>query len=140
MELSSSNQKDGSFAPPKTLPRGIIDLFFVIGLISSICFRIIIVFEKIQPAWVRPVWYIGLIGYLMFFFYRFRVAKKRRTVIRRYKLLEKLEAKTLDSGDLEALKYLVASLSRSREILNYLIIFILSVIAVAVDLGLSLFL
>ena len=46
---------------------------FLLGLASAIAFRAIIIFQHLEPSWVRPVWYIGTAGYFLFFLYRYQI-------------------------------------------------------------------
>jgi len=123
---------------PHTVPPLIINLFFLIGVISAVAFRALIVFNHVHPEWFRPVWYLGTIGYVIFFLYRFWISHKRKKAIRQYALLEKLHGKEdLSEEERQVLVYLLSSLAKSREDQNYLIIFFLSIVAVAVDVLLS---
>jgi hypothetical protein len=123
---------------PHVVPKYIIYSFFTLGLISAIAFRAIIVFQHIEPAWIRPVWYIGTIGYFLFFLYRYMIAKKRKKVIEEFQLIEKVKANAcLTDKDREIVLYLLSSVKSSLEDINYAIIFLLSIIAIVVDLFLS---
>jgi uncharacterized protein YacL len=123
---------------PHTVPKSMIYGFFVIGLLSAIAFRIIIVFQHMEPVWVRPVWYAGVLGYLIFFLYRYFISKKRKRAIREYKLIEKVKANAcLSEEDRKVVIYLLASIEKSLEDVNYYIIFILSILAIIVDILLS---
>ncbi len=120
---------------PHTVPRYIIVGLFVVGLVSAIAFRAIIIFQHLEPQWVRPVWYIGVLGYLVFFFYRYLIARKRKKAIEKYRLIEKVKANAcLAEEEREVVLYLLSSIKASFEDLNYAIIFLLSVIAIAADL------
>ncbi len=123
---------------PHAVPKYWIHLFFILGLISVIAFRGIIVFQHLAPDWVRPVWYIGTIGYLFFFLYRYLITRKRKHAIDHYQLIEKLKANTCLAGeDRDVLLYLLSSLKFSLEDINYALIFVLSVIAITVDIFLT---
>lgn len=123
---------------PHIVPKYIIYGFFVLGLISAIAFRAIIVFQHLDPEWVRPVWYIGAVGYFLFFLYRYKISRKRKMAIDKFQLIEKVkENACLTDEDREVVLYLLSSVKASLEDLNYAIIFLLSVIAVAADLILS---
>ncbi|MEW6107949.1 MAG: hypothetical protein AB1632_02100 [Nitrospirota bacterium] len=123
---------------PHLVPRYIIYGFFIVGLISAVAFRSIIVFQHLEPGWVRPVWYAGVIGYLVFFLYRYMIAKKRKRAIEHFRLIEKMEANAcLTDEDREIVLYLLSSIKLSLEDINYAIIFLLSIIAVIADLFLS---
>lgn len=122
-------------AKPHTVPKSVVNLFFTIGVISAIAFRVIIVFQYMAPAWVRPVWYVGVIGYFLFFLYRYYISQKRRCAVRKNDLVNKIsKGEILDENEREVTIYLLNSLLKSKENLNYLIIFVLSFIVVAFDI------
>ena len=124
---------------PHILPKYIIFGFFVIGLISAIAFRAIIVFQHLEPSWVRPVWYAGIVGYIFFFLYRYRITKKRKKAIDDFELIDKVKANAcLTEEDREIVLYLLSSIKSSPEDLNYAIIFILSILAILADILLTL--
>ena len=120
---------------PKIIPKPVIILFFLLGILSSVAFRAIILFQKFNPGWVRPAWYFGVIGYMLFFVYRYRISVRRKRAIRQTNIIEKLGAGvTLSAEDREAALYLLSSIRKSPEDWNYLAIFILSVAAIALDM------
>lgn len=123
---------------PHTVSPAVINLFFLIGVISAISFRALIIFNHVHPEWFRPVWYLGTGGYVLFFLYRYWISHKRKKAIQQYALLDKLQGPgELSREEREVLVYLLSSLAKSREDLNYLLIFFLSILAVAADLLLS---
>ncbi|OGW26575.1 MAG: hypothetical protein A2X59_01410 [Nitrospirae bacterium GWC2_42_7] len=123
---------------PHTVPKSVSYGFFVLGLLSAIAFRAIIVFQHLEPLWVRPVWYIGTGGYFFFFIYRYEIARKRKKAIDEFQLIEKLKANAcLQDEDREVVLYLLGSIKYSPEDINYAVIFILSIIAIVADLLLS---
>lgn len=120
---------------PRLLPKPIIVAFFLLGVLSSVAFRAIILFQKFNPQWVRPVWYFGVIGYMIFFMYRYGISLRRKRTIAQSKIIEKLRGGgLLSSEDREAALYLLSSVQKSREDWNYLAIFVLSIAAIAFDL------
>lgn len=123
---------------PKTLPRSLIDFFFVLGLFSALMFRILIVFQHWHPEWFRPVWYAGILGYTVFFGFRFYIARKRKLAISSFDLITKVRsAAALTDPERDAVVYLLSSIEKSRENLNYLFIFALSGLAVFLDLAMT---
>jgi hypothetical protein len=99
-----------------------------------LAFRAIILLQKFDPAWVRPVWYAGVIGYMVFFLYRYQISQRRKRTIERTGIIAKLErGDALSVDDREAALYLVNSIRKSPEDWNYLAIAALSVIAVILD-------
>ena len=120
------------------MPKYVVYSFFFIGIVSAIAFRAIIVLQHLEPSWVRPVWYIGTAGYVLFFLYRYRITRKRKKAVEDFQLIEKIRTNAcLQDEDREVLLYLLSSIRLSLEDINYAIIFVLSVIAVAADLVLS---
>ncbi len=125
--------------PPHTVSRSTVYGFFLLGLLSAVAFRVIIVFQHIEPSWVRPVWYAGVIGYLVFFLYRYAISRKRKKAIKEYGLIEKVKANAcLSEEDREVVTYLLSSIEKSMEDVNYYIIFMLSILAIIADIVLSL--
>lgn len=123
---------------PHMVPKYVIYAFFILGLVSAIAFRGIIIFQHLEPKWVRPVWYIGTVGYFFFFLYRYMISKKRKHAIEKYQLIEKLKANAcLEEQDREVVLYLLSSIKFSLEDINYALIFILSVLAIVADIALT---
>ena len=121
------------------VPKYIMYSFFILGLLSAIAFRSIIIFQGIEPLWVRPVWYIGTVGYFLFFLYRYNISIKRKKAVEKFQLIEKLETNAcLTEKDREVVLYLLSSIKFSLEDINYAIIFLLSVLAVIADVMLTL--
>ena len=119
---------------PKIIPQPIIVVFFLLGLLSSIAFRAILFLQKYEPRYVRPVWYFGVIGYLVFFVYRYYISQRRKGTIVRSNLIEKIRTGVpLTPEDRAANLYLLNSIHKSQEDWNYLAIFILSIVAMALD-------
>jgi hypothetical protein len=123
---------------PHTLPAPVIYGFFLLGILSAISFRVIIVIGHIDPTWVRPVWYAGVVGYMIFFLYRYSISKKRKRAIEDFALIDKVRSgEPLSDEDREVVVYLLSSIKKSLEDVNYCIIFLLSILAIAVDLVLN---
>ena len=124
---------------PKTVSPFVIYLFLVIGLLSAVAFRLVTIINTFAPSLLRPVWYFGVIGYILFFAYRYHITEKRKAAIRANRLLEKIQSPgELTSEDRALIAYVLSSIIKSKENLNYLFIFILSLVAVGVDILLTL--
>lgn len=122
-------------ATPKIVPKPVIVGFFLLGLLSSVAFRAIILFQKFNPTWVRPVWYFGVIGYMLFFMYRYVISQRRKRTIAQSDIISKIRDGTpLNPDDRDAALYLLNSVRKSQEDWNYLAIFVLSIAAIALDL------
>lgn len=112
--------------------------FFLLGLATAIAFRAIIVIDHIQPTWVRPMWYFGVLGNFVFFYHRFKISEKRKSAVSEYQLIEKIQSGAdLSPMDREVIVYLLKSIKLSPENINYLVIFLFSLLAIGLDLALS---
>ncbi len=124
---------------PKTVSPFVIYLFLVIGLLSAISFRLLTIINTFSPSLFRPVWYFGVIGYIFFFAYRYHISEKRKNAIRANRLLEKIQGQgEITTEDRALIAYVLSSIIKSKENLNYLFIFVLSIAAVGVDIMLAL--
>jgi hypothetical protein len=111
--------------------------YFILGLSTAVAFRALIVLDHIQPTWVRPVWYFGVLGNFVFFFYRFRVSVRRKRAISDFKLIEKIQSgNALTATDRDVIIYILRSIKLSPENINYLIIFLFSLFAIGLDIAL----
>ncbi len=122
---------------PKELPASVINAIFLLGLFSSICFRVLLIANALYPPLFRPIWYAGVLGYCGFFLHRYRITCKRKRAIRSMDLISKVKFNRLDAEDQKAIGYILSSIDHSKEGLNYLIIFVLSAAAIAADIYLS---
>ncbi len=123
---------------PRIQSKAVIITVFITGLLSATAIRALIVLVHVNPGWVRPVWYFAIIGNLLFFFYRYRITQRRKRAIEEFDLIRKIsEDSGLDEDSREVAVYLLRSVIKSPENYNYLIIFIFSFIAIALDLIMS---
>jgi len=114
--------------------------YFILGLSTAIAFRALIVIDHVQPTWVRPVWYFGVLGNFVFFLYRFRVSVRRKKAVNEFQLIEKIQSgDPLTALDQEVIIYILRSIKLSPENINYLIIFLFSLLAIGLDISLSYF-
>jgi hypothetical protein len=119
---------------PHVVSHYIIYGFFVLGLLTALAFRAILVVQHMEPGWVRPLWYFGVAGNFLFFLYRFMITRKRRRAVERFGLVEKLKGNApLGHEDREALAYVLDSIRISKENVNYVIISLFSVLAIGLD-------
>lgn len=123
--------------PAQASPRTLRIFYFWAGIIATLAYRIIIVLNFYSSTWVKISWYIGTVGFILYFIHRFDIAKKRSRLIVEHRLREKLNKNTLDqldNDDKQALGYILKTLVSSKERWNYYAIFILSGIALILGL------
>lgn len=114
-------------------PKPVRLFFFWTGIIATIAYRIIIVLNFYSPLWVKVSWYIGTIGFILYFGHRYNVARKRAKLVRKYGLIEAVnQADCIDAQEKEALYYLVKTSLTSKSRWNSAAIFMLSVLALIV--------
>ncbi len=134
MKESKSSKKE----PLKVIepnPKPVRLFFFVAGIVATVAYRIIIVLNWYSPLWVKISWYVGTIGFILYFGHRFNVAKKRAKLVSDYKLIEAVEkAERIEPQKKLALNYLVKTSLTSKSRWNSAVIFGLSAIALIVGI------
>ena len=109
--------------------------FFWSGIIATLAYRLIIVLNQYSPEWVKISWYVGTIGFIIYFIHRYQISKKRVQMIKGQKLVEKMEnQETLNDDDRNTIVYVLRTLRSSKEKWNYIWIFVLSIIALLIGL------
>ena len=114
--------------------RSISILFFIFGLIGALGFRIILLLSKINSLFASVAWYIAIIAYLFFYSYRFYIEDKRRKIIISNRLREKLLEEKLGEEDIKKIKTLLDSILVSKLNWNFLILLILTVVALMIQI------
>ena len=105
-------------------------LIFAIGVIATLAYRIIVVLNHINPTWVDIAWYIGTIGFILHFAYRWYIENKRDKLIEKLDLADKVSKhKKLSKEDSEAVVYVLKGIETSYAKWNYIVIFISSALA-----------
>ena len=123
----------------KPNPKPIRLFFFWAGIIATIAYRIIIVLDFYSPSWVKIAWYVGTIGFILYFGHRFNVARKRAKLIQDYKLVETIDNSDIDPQKKIALHYLAKTTVTSKSRWNAAIIFFLSIVALLAGIFLDIF-
>ena len=115
--------------------------FFVVGIIATFAYRAIVVLNGYGEMWVDIAWYVGTVGFILYFGHRSYVQKKRAKLVKDNHLIGVVkDIPKINSNQRAALDYLVRSSATSKSRLNSAFIFWLSIIALVVgiiiDLGL----
>ncbi len=121
--------KEDSFKPIKPNPKPIRLFYFWIGIIATISYRIIIVLNIYSPLWVKVAWYIGTIGFVLYFWHRYNIEKKRTELVKKYNLIKTVVESEIRPQQKEALRYLVETNLTSKARWNSGLIFVLSLAA-----------
>lgn len=111
-------------------------VFFIIGLIATIAIRAIGIFANILGELGSKIsWYVGVVGFLLFFIYKYDLENKRRKIIFENSILEKISLNSeLDPKDKEILGAIICGLISKKDAINYFVIFFSSAISLFVAL------
>lgn len=102
-------------------------IFFIIGLVATVSIRIMAVLMHFNTVYAKLAWYIGIIGFFLFFLYKFRVGEARSKLIVRQNLIDKINSRqALSNNDYTVISAILCGLSSRKERINYMLIFALS--------------
>lgn len=124
---------------PKPHSKSIRLFYFWAGIIATFVYRLIIVLNDVSAFWVKVAWYIGTVGFILYFWHRYDISETRSRIIRERDLVRKIpQMAAIDETDKQALGYILGTLSSTKEKWNYIAIFVFSGIALAVGIILDL--
>lgn len=122
----------------KPSPKPVRIFYFWSGIIATFAYRIIIIINNYSKDWAQISWYIGTIGFVIYFLHRYQVSEKRADLIRDYKLIEKTQkCHNLQGNEKEAIGYILNTLLSTKEKWNYIFIFLMSIIAFIIGIYLD---
>jgi hypothetical protein len=112
--------------------------YFWAGIIATFLYRAIIVTTDLSTFWTKVFWYVGTVGFILYFAHRFQVSEKREHLIVENELDKKIaKLKELDENDRAAMEYIFKTLVSSKERWNYIFIFVTSGIALLIGIYLD---
>lgn len=104
--------------------------YFWSGIVATLAYRVIVVLNGWSPLYVQVAWYVGTIGFVVYFIHRYQISEKRHKIIHQHQLAEKVPGlKELSADDKEAMEYIFHTLESSKEKWNNIFIFITSGLA-----------
>ena len=102
--------------------------------------RVVTVLDAYRPIYGKIAWYTGVVGFFIFFVYKFKVDSSRSRIIREAKLAEKINSKTeLKEEDYQLVSSMLCSLSSKKDLANYFFIFATSILAFLIALYIDVF-
>jgi len=113
-------------------------LYFWTGIAATLLYRAIIVLEHYTSTGVKVAWYIGTIGFIIYFSHRYRISQKRSRLILEHDLVAKVDSLALDENDKAAMRYIFTTLESTKEKWNYIWIFLTSAVALLAGIILDL--
>lgn len=106
------------------------DFYFWSGIVATFAYRIIIVLNFYSNFWVKVTWYIGTIGFIIYFIHRYQISDRRAKLIKDHQLREKIrQLSQINGEDREALDYILRTLVTTKEKWNSIFIFVMSGLA-----------
>lgn len=112
--------------------------FFLAGIIATFAYRVIIVLNFYSPYWVKVAWYVGTIGFILYFGFRFSVQRKEFHVVKDYDLVKIIRESKIKPKDKKVLNHVVKTIANSKARWNSLFIFLLSILALIIGIILDL--
>jgi hypothetical protein len=107
--------------------------FIIVGFIATVSIRVVTVLMSIDPVYGKTAWYIGVLGFVIFFVYKYKVFKMRAHLIEQHDLLRKLaKGDPLPREDRDILSQLLCKIKSNKERVNFLFIFVVSAITLVV--------
>lgn len=120
-------------------PLWVRNLFFWFGIVATICYRAIVVLNHYSKTISLIAWYIGTVGFVLYFWHRYIVSEKRVELIKDHDLIEAVKNTNLTDDQKEANEYILTTLLSTKEKWNYIVIFVTSVIAILIGIYLDFF-
>lgn len=115
-------------------------IFFLVGVIATIAIRAVTLLDAHNPVHGKIAWYIGVAGFFVFFIYKFKVDHSRSRVIKEAKISHKIHNhETLRPEDYRLIGSILCSLKSRKDLINYVLIFLTSIMALAIALYFDLF-
>lgn len=111
--------------------------FFIAGIAATIAYRIT---PFLGATAVKIAWYVGTVGFIIYFWHRSHIEAKRAQLVKDYGLIGAVENSNITGEQKEAVSYLVKTSLTSKARLNSAFIVIVSAIALAGALIVDLFL
>ncbi len=108
-------------------------LFFFIGIIATISIRVVSILLHISSFWAQFSWYVGVVGFLIYFAYKFKIDQRRSRAIRNNNLILKLsQEEKLSRQEKDFLIALLCAFSSKKDRINYFLIFVTSALALVI--------
>lgn len=118
-------------------PVWIRNMFFWSGVIATICYRAIVILNHYSSKISLIAWYIGTLGFIIYFWHRYVISEKRVKLIEQHDLIKAVESTNLSIEQKEANEYILNTLISTKEKWNYIVIFVTSFLALIIGIYLD---
>jgi len=116
------------------------NFYFWSGIVATFAYRIIVIVTHYSSFWAQALWYLGTIGFIIYFLHRYQISEKRARLIREHQLIEKIKlTPNLSREEIASTEYILKTLLSTKEKWNYIFIFAMSALAIVIGLYLDFF-
>ena len=107
-------------------------ILFFIAITATISIRAVNLVLDTNPLLAKTFWYIGILGFTIFFIYKYRYNNMLQRELKKADLIDKLlRRESLLEQDYDILGTILCKLSSNKDKLNYFFIFLFSALALA---------
>ena len=124
---------------PHASPSWMRNLFFWFGIIATVCYRAIVVLNHYNKTISLIAWYVGTVGFILYFWHRYIVSERRVKLIKEHDLIAAVAKTNLSKDQIEANEYILTTLLSTKEKWNYIVIFVTSILAMIIGIYLDFF-
>ncbi|MBN1522229.1 MAG: hypothetical protein JW928_06820 [Candidatus Aureabacteria bacterium] len=108
-------------------------VFLFIGLVATLSVRLVNVVLEFSQLWAKIFWYVGILGFTLFFLYKFRQNIRIKKNLEKMDLDEKLSSGTpLDDKEKAFIRGFLCSVRSKKDTANFFFIFITSLLALLI--------
>ncbi|MBN3040077.1 MAG: hypothetical protein JW867_03040 [Candidatus Omnitrophica bacterium] len=105
-------------------------VFVVIGLMATVSIRVVTVLMSFSEFYGKVAWYIGVLGFILFFWYKYKVFKQRADYIEKNNLIRKISGgESLTAEEKTGITNILCTIRSNKERINFYFIFVASFIA-----------
>ncbi len=105
-------------------------LFFFIALVATVSIRAVNVVLDSHPVLAKTFWYVGIVGFFIFFVYKFKSDNILHKELESSNLVNKvLNKENLSNHDYEVIGTVLCRLRSKKDKINYFFIFFFSGVA-----------
>ena len=133
MDINSAHHKIRKVEPASRFLRF---FYFLSGVVATIAYRIVL---WLNPFWIQVAWYVGTIGFIIYFWHRTIVETKRANLVKDHNLVEAVKKSDIPEEEKAMLVYLTQTSATSKARFNSLFILLASVFVLAVNIGIYLY-
>ena len=110
--------------------------FFLSGIVATIAYRIV---PFLTPLQVKIAWYVGTVGFILYFWHRAHIETKRANLVKDHDLVNVVKESDIKPEEKSAVSYLVKTSLTSKARYNSAFIVIISMLALIASIAMDLF-